>query len=326
MITALVPITGLMLAASPISAVSTPPKGKWFDRYFSIIMENDDFTSPNNEPFFKALESSGYFMTNYHAVAHPSQPNYHVTVAGTSMLFRTDFLGCSTDDHNGLCKGTTVSNGETGDNSYNYTGIPIITDKLEAAGLGWKSYSENYPVQAVCILFSDMFLFVPVLNILFFSHRTAHVTKEPSMANLSNAIPETAPKKATTRTEPTPANTTRSSPTTKSPTTASAVTTSRATRSSIRTWPRRIYLRILTLCLTRTTISMIRPSRTLLNGSAGSWLRFMSPIISITSVLSSISSMMKMSLHTMPATPKMPPFEQPARISIMSKHPHLCSF
>ena len=163
MLSKLAPLTaGLVLAASPISAVSTAPKGKWFDRYFSIIMENDDFVSPNNEPFFKALESSGYFMTNYHAVAHPSQPNYQATVAATTMLFRSDFLGCPTYGNNGLCKGSTVSDGETGDNSYNYTGIPLITDKLEAAGLGWKSYSENYPVQAVsltcsCVISADVF-------------------------------------------------------------------------------------------------------------------------------------------------------------------------
>ncbi|KAI8620052.1 hypothetical protein BC830DRAFT_1198599, partial [Chytriomyces sp. MP71] len=74
--------------------------------------------------------------TNYHGTTHPSQPNYWSTIA------QSTFRGIVDPSSN------KTINGDNGDNSYNLTGAPHIGDSLEAAGLNWAIFSENYPGNA----------------------------------------------------------------------------------------------------------------------------------------------------------------------------------
>ena len=66
-----------------------------------------------------SLISGGAYLNNYHAVAHPSQPNYVALIAGDTM-------------------------GVTSDSNVNLSG-QHLGDLIEAKGLTWKIYLEDYP-------------------------------------------------------------------------------------------------------------------------------------------------------------------------------------
>jgi acid phosphatase len=66
------PLFGLTQATVNTNPV---PTGKWFDKFVFIVLENQDIANILSDPNFKAIADSGLLHTNYHAVAHPSQPN-----------------------------------------------------------------------------------------------------------------------------------------------------------------------------------------------------------------------------------------------------------
>jgi len=70
-------------------------------------------------PYFAALAKRGQLLTNYHALTHPSQPNYVAMIFGDAM---------------GVVDSTV-------------TDVPgrNLVDQLEERGLTWKTYQENYP-------------------------------------------------------------------------------------------------------------------------------------------------------------------------------------
>ncbi|KAJ3204633.1 hypothetical protein HDU67_009394 [Dinochytrium kinnereticum] len=95
-------------------------KGKYFDKLLMIVLENEDAQNVENDIFLgTTLASQGYSMTNLFGVAHPSQPNYIAMLAG-------DTLGVTT--------GGTVNLAQRN-----------LVDLLEAKGLSWKTYQEDYP-------------------------------------------------------------------------------------------------------------------------------------------------------------------------------------
>ncbi|KAI8618145.1 hypothetical protein BC830DRAFT_1050065, partial [Chytriomyces sp. MP71] len=89
--------------------------------------------------------AQGVEFTNYHGTTHPSQPNYWSTIA------QSTFRGIVDPSTN------KTINGDNGDNSYNLTGAPHIGDSLEAAGLNWAIFSENYPGNATNCFIGDGF-------------------------------------------------------------------------------------------------------------------------------------------------------------------------
>lgn len=119
-------------AAMPLSLMhptlhprnNTPIHGANFQSWGFLILENTDFATAAANPTFKQIASmnNNKLLTNYHGVAHPSLPNYLATVAGTDFGI--------TDD------GAPSSHNETAQS---------IFDLLEAAGVTWKLYAENYP-------------------------------------------------------------------------------------------------------------------------------------------------------------------------------------
>lgn len=46
----------------------------WFDRIYVVIFENTNYASAIADPNFAKWAAKGKKMTNYHGVAHPSQP------------------------------------------------------------------------------------------------------------------------------------------------------------------------------------------------------------------------------------------------------------
>ncbi len=65
-------LLGLTTAGKP---GPRPPKGKSFDKYIFIVLENQDITNILKDPDFAAIAKVGLRQNNYHGVAHPSQPN-----------------------------------------------------------------------------------------------------------------------------------------------------------------------------------------------------------------------------------------------------------
>ncbi|KAH8157924.1 hypothetical protein CIB48_g10328 [Xylaria polymorpha] len=105
------------LTLSPTSSV----KGKTFDRFVQIFLENQDFSIAAGDPNLAYLATKGILLSNYYAITHPSQPNY--VVAG----------GAST--HNVIDDGFRRIDADT----------ETIVDLLEAGGVSWSLYQEDMP-------------------------------------------------------------------------------------------------------------------------------------------------------------------------------------
>ena len=108
----------LLLSLLVLNVSSLVP-GKYFDRVFLIIFENQGYSDVINNSDFISFANQGLLLTNFIATQHPSQPNYINILAGDTM-------------------------GVSDDNSHDITGTNIV-DLLEAKGVSWKSYNENYP-------------------------------------------------------------------------------------------------------------------------------------------------------------------------------------
>jgi acid phosphatase len=117
----------LLFTASPLlaahhRAVAHPglPRGMAaVVRVFVVVLENEDANVALQQPFLASLAASGALLRNYHAVSHPSQPNYIAMVAG---------------DAYGIDYDTPVT-----------IDVAHLGDLLDAHGLSWKVYAEDYP-------------------------------------------------------------------------------------------------------------------------------------------------------------------------------------
>ncbi|HWJ47571.1 MAG TPA: hypothetical protein VNS62_07955, partial [Candidatus Udaeobacter sp.] len=58
-------------------------KAHHFDRVLLIVLENTDYERAMQDPNLTALAAQGASFTNFHALFHPSYPNYLAMVAGT---------------------------------------------------------------------------------------------------------------------------------------------------------------------------------------------------------------------------------------------------
>lgn len=100
-----------------------------FDRVVIIVLENADYELAIQDKDLVELGSHGASFTNFHALFHPSYPNYLAMVAGT------DF-------------GTARRGRLFGDNQVNFPSDGdhhTIADRLTAVGLDFKQYAEELP-------------------------------------------------------------------------------------------------------------------------------------------------------------------------------------
>lgn len=102
---------------SPTSHV----KGKAFDRFVVIWLENTDYDKAAGDPNLAYLAKKGITLSNYYAVTHPSEPNYVASIGG-------DYFGMDNDNFNQVPKN-----------------ISSIVDLLEAKGISWGEYQEDMP-------------------------------------------------------------------------------------------------------------------------------------------------------------------------------------
>ena len=109
------------------SPTPSPPSGA-VKHVFLIVMENHSYAEVAGQPYTASLASAWAHATNYHAITHPSLPNYLDLYAGSNHGITTD---C---DPGPSCHISGTSLG----------------DELSAKGLTWKGYFEGMP--APCTL------------------------------------------------------------------------------------------------------------------------------------------------------------------------------
>ncbi len=96
--------------------------GAPFKKVFLIVLENEDASNALDQPYLADLASRGALLANFHAEVHPSQGNYFALTSG------------SWDGMEFLWGDWTVTEP-----------VRNVVDLLEAQGLTWKSYAEDYP-------------------------------------------------------------------------------------------------------------------------------------------------------------------------------------
>jgi len=117
----------VLLLSLPLSATAAPrrhaagrPVGiVEVQRVMLVILENEDAAPAEQQPFLAALAARGALLRSYHALTHPSQPNYIALTAGSA-------YGVADDNP------VTIN-------------VPHLGDLLEARGVSWKVYAEQYP-------------------------------------------------------------------------------------------------------------------------------------------------------------------------------------
>ncbi|KAJ5216707.1 uncharacterized protein N7469_011572 [Penicillium citrinum] len=106
-----------VLPYSPVSNV----KGKAFDRFVNIWIENTDFETTASDENFAKLAKEGILLTNYYAVTHPSEPNYAASAAG-------DTFGMDNDDFHQIP-----------------ANVSTIADLFDTKKIAWGEYQEDMP-------------------------------------------------------------------------------------------------------------------------------------------------------------------------------------
>ncbi|KAI8059173.1 phosphoesterase family-domain-containing protein [Gongronella butleri] len=117
-------------AASPVRIANRQDpvvSGKSFDRVVVIVLANGNYDDVTKDVYFSSLPTrhNGLLLTNYEAVAHPSQPNYVGMISGSSSGVMMDL-------------------------KTNIKGRESIVDALEDKGISWKAYQEDYPDDGKC--------------------------------------------------------------------------------------------------------------------------------------------------------------------------------
>lgn len=107
------------LLAAALAARAAEPVKPRFEKVVVVVFENTDYQDAIKQPFFAAFAGRGALLTDYHAVSHPSEPNYVALVSG--------------DTH-----------GIKDDEVYDLD-ARSVADLIESAGRSWKQYSESYP-------------------------------------------------------------------------------------------------------------------------------------------------------------------------------------
>ena len=105
-------------------------RARHFDRVLIIVLENVDYERAIQNKDLTDLAAKGASFTNFHALFHPSYPNYLAMIAGTDFGLhrRGSFFG---------------------DKQVNFpddSAHKTIADTLIAAGLDFKQYAEELPM------------------------------------------------------------------------------------------------------------------------------------------------------------------------------------
>lgn len=108
------------LALTSSSRALTRPTGSHF---VLIMLENRELgevIGDESAPYLQTLVRKGVLASDYHAITHPSLPNYITLLAGDSLGIASDCTDCQ-------ARGFT------------------FIDQLESAHIGWRAYMEGLP-------------------------------------------------------------------------------------------------------------------------------------------------------------------------------------
>ena len=77
-------LAGLLLLGSFVEARPRQKwvKGKAFDRFAVVWLENTDYDLAKGDPNLAWLAKKGILLSNKFAVTHPSMPNYAAAISG----------------------------------------------------------------------------------------------------------------------------------------------------------------------------------------------------------------------------------------------------
>ncbi len=121
------PISLTPITPTPGSTAVTPPAGTpAIQHVFLVVMENhgyDQVWNNSSAPYITSLGNSYARATAYHAVLHPSRPNYLGLYSGSN-------YGITTDCNPSASCHASATN---------------LADNLDAKGLSWKGYMESMP-------------------------------------------------------------------------------------------------------------------------------------------------------------------------------------
>lgn len=93
-----------------------------FNHIFVIVMENHSLSEIiGHAPYIDSLAAQYGLATNYHAVTHPSLPNYLALTGGSTFGVTSDCTGCFQNQPN------------------------IAADRISPSGRTWKAYQESMP-------------------------------------------------------------------------------------------------------------------------------------------------------------------------------------
>ncbi|EED16668.1 acid phosphatase PHOa [Talaromyces stipitatus ATCC 10500] len=106
-----------VVPSSPVSNV----EGLAFKRFYQVWLENIDYSNASADANQKYLASKGITLTNFWALAHPSEPNYAAAAAG-------DMFAMDTDDFIQIPQN-----------------ISTVVDLLDTKGISWGEYQEHLP-------------------------------------------------------------------------------------------------------------------------------------------------------------------------------------
>ena len=127
---------------STANVVGFAPENHKFDYVVVVLMENQALNTIINgtaAPYMKSLASNYSLALKYTAIAHPSLPNYLAIFSGQQWP--------------PWSAGDCGPSGDTG--SCTAGKAPNLVDRLEAAGLTWKAYVEDYPAKGSGSLYSS---------------------------------------------------------------------------------------------------------------------------------------------------------------------------
>ncbi|KAL3448131.1 acid phosphatase PHOa [Aspergillus insuetus] len=96
-------------------------KGKAFDRFYQIWLENVDYHNAARNPNQKWLASRGITLTNYYSTGHPSQPNYIAAASGDNYGMDNDYF------------------------NHVPANVSTVADLLNLKGISWGEYQEHMP-------------------------------------------------------------------------------------------------------------------------------------------------------------------------------------
>ncbi|KAF7531588.1 hypothetical protein G7054_g8739 [Neopestalotiopsis clavispora] len=106
-------------ATAKTSSPTSNVKGAAFDRFVVIWLENTDYDMAAENLAW--LASKGITLSGYHAVTHPSEPNYVAAIGG-------DYFGMQNDNFNQID-----------------ANVSTVIDLLEDKGITWAEYQEDMP-------------------------------------------------------------------------------------------------------------------------------------------------------------------------------------